>query len=105
MSDSDVPWLLLERHCAGACTPEEVAALESWIAGDPRRRLLLERLRTMFSDAPPTPDQVDIERAWSTLAAVLDAAPKRRFTNTALITTAVLALLGVAWLLVRYARH
>jgi hypothetical protein len=29
MSDNDVPWLLLERFYAGACTPEEKAALDS----------------------------------------------------------------------------
>jgi ferric-dicitrate binding protein FerR (iron transport regulator) len=105
MSDKDVPWLLLERYYAGACTPEEQATLDSWLAGDPRRRLLVERLRTVFSDTPPTPDQADIERAWTKLAAAINPGPSRRFTIVALLAAGALALLGVAWFAARHATH
>jgi ferric-dicitrate binding protein FerR (iron transport regulator) len=105
MSDKDVPWLLLERYYAGACTPEEQATLDSWLAGDPRRRHLVERLRTVFSDTPPTPDQADIERAWTKLAAAIDPRPSRRFPIVALLAAGVLALLGVAWFIARHATH
>jgi ferric-dicitrate binding protein FerR (iron transport regulator) len=105
MPDKDVPWLLLERFYAGACTPEEKAALDSWVADDPRRRLLVEQLRTVFGDAPPMPDQADIERAWTKLATAMSPRPSRSFTFVALLAAAVIALLGVAWFIARRATH
>lgn len=105
MPDKDVPWLLLERYYAGACTPEEQAALDSWLGGDPRRRLLVERLRTVFGVTPPTPDQTDIERAWTKLAAAMNPRPSRTSSIVALLAAGVLALLGVVWLVARHATH
>jgi ferric-dicitrate binding protein FerR (iron transport regulator) len=103
MPDNDVPWLLLERSYAGACTPEEKAALDSWLADDPTRRLLFERLRTVFGDTPPTPDQVDIERAWTRLATAINARPTNRLSIVALLAAGLLALLIVAWFVARHA--
>jgi ferric-dicitrate binding protein FerR (iron transport regulator) len=103
MPDNDVPWLLLERFYAGACTPEEKATLDSWLVEDPRRRLLVERLRTVFGDTPPTPDQADIERAWTKLETAIYPRPGRSFTFVALLATALIALLTVAWFVARHA--
>lgn len=103
MPDNDVPWLLLERFYAGTCTPEEKAALDSWLADDPRRRLLVERLRTMFGDTPPKPDQADIERAWTKFATAINPRPVRSFTFVALLAAALIALLIVAWFVARHA--
>jgi ferric-dicitrate binding protein FerR (iron transport regulator) len=105
MPDKDVPWLLLERYYAGACTPEEQAALDSWLAGDPTRRLLVERLRTVFGVTPPTLDQTDIEREWTKLAAAMNRRPSRSSSIVALLAAGVLALLGVVWLVARHATH
>lgn len=97
--------MLLERHCAGTCTPDEQAALESWIADDPRRRVLVERLRTLFGEKPPAPDQVDVERAWTKLTTAIDSAPNHRLTIATLLAVAVTALLGIAWFVARHATH
>ena len=105
MPDKDVPWLLLERFCAGACTPEEQAALESWLVDDPRRRLLVERLHTVFGDTPPTADQADIEQAWTKLAAEIDRRPSHSFTIVVLLAAGLLVLLGIAWFVARHATH
>jgi ferric-dicitrate binding protein FerR (iron transport regulator) len=101
--DKDVPWLLLERYYAGSCTPEEQAALDSWLAGDPRRRLLVERLRTVFSETPPSPDRADIERAWTQFTTSIKPTSIRAGSFRALIAAGALALLGAAWLIARYA--
>lgn len=103
ISDKDVPWLLIERYCAGTCTPEEQATLASWLAGDPKRRLMVERMRTLFGDTPPKPDHADIEREWTKLTTTINHAPSRTFTIVALLAAGVLALLGAAWFLARYA--
>jgi ferric-dicitrate binding protein FerR (iron transport regulator) len=103
MPDNDVPWLLLERFYAGACTPEEKAALDSWLADDPTRRLLFERLRTVFGDTPPMPDQADIERAWTKLATAINPRPGRSFTIVAQLAAGLIALLIVAWFVARHA--
>ena len=105
MPDNDVPWLLLERYYSGACTPEEAAELESWLAEDPRRRLLVERLRSVFGDTPPTPEQADIERAWTRLTAATEPRLGRRFTIVALLAAGLLVLLGVAWFVARHGTH
>jgi|GEM_PF-6231161 len=103
MPDKDVPWLLLERFYAGACTPEEKAALDSWLADDPARRLLVERLHTVFGDTPPMPDQADIERAWTKLTTAINPRPGRSFTFVALLAAGLIALLIVAWFVARHA--
>jgi ferric-dicitrate binding protein FerR (iron transport regulator) len=103
MPDHDVPWLLLERYFAGACTPEEQATLDSWLGHDPRRQFLVERLRTIFSDTPPTPDQSDIERAWARLSTTIKPRPRRRIAFMTPLAAGVLALLALAWLVVRHA--
>lgn len=105
MPDDDVPWLLLERYCAGTCTREEQAALDTWVAGDARRRLLVERLRSMFDDTPPTPDQAEIERAWSKLATTIDSSRSRTSTIVTLVAVGALCLLGVAWLIATHSTH
>ena len=75
MPDDDVPWQLLERYCSGRVTPEDLEQLESWRAGDPRRRILVERLRALFVRQTPRPTEADIERAWERLA---DELPERQ---------------------------
>jgi ferric-dicitrate binding protein FerR (iron transport regulator) len=105
MPEKDVPWLLLERHFSGACTPEEQATLDSWLAGDPTRQLFVERMRTLFSETPPTPVQADIEREWNKLATKITPRPKRTVPLAALLAAGVLALLGAAWLVARHASH
>lgn len=77
MPNEEVPWLLLERHWAGTCTAEEAAALAAWVAGDPRRPLLMERLGALFGGTTPAPDQAEIERAWAALAARLGLPPRK----------------------------
>lgn len=109
--DDDVPWQLLERYCSGHVTPEDVAQLESWLAGDPRRRALLERLRTLFVRQVPRPTASDIEREWARLAAALDEGPKHawpagtrsRWARPLVVGVGVLVLLGIAWYVVRVA--
>lgn len=102
MPDGDVPWLLIERYCARACTPEETAALESWLANDPQRRLLVERMRVMFGDTPPVPDRAEIEREWARLVSMTEQRPDRRLTAAALIAAGLLALLGIAWYIAKH---
>lgn len=105
MPDEDIPWLLLERYYAGECTPAEKAALDSWLASDPRRRLLVERLRAVFSDVSPTPDQADIEREWTKLATTIKRNPSREFAVVALLAAGVLLLIAVAWVVAKHATH
>jgi ferric-dicitrate binding protein FerR (iron transport regulator) len=105
MPDKDVPWLLLERYYAGACTPEEQATLDSWLAADPRRRLLVERLRTVLTDTTPTLSQSDIERAWTRLATTIKPNASRSFPIVALVAGGVLALLCIAWFVARHVTH
>lgn len=111
MPDEDVPWLLLERYCSGHVTPEDGAQLESWLAGDPRRQVLLERLRTLLVRQNPRPTESDIEREWARLAAALDEGPRHvwpagtpgRWARLLIVGVAVLVLLGIAWYVVRVA--
>lgn len=105
MLHKNVPWLLLERYFAGTCRPEEQAELDSWLAGDPRRRLLADRLHAALSDTPPMPDQADIERAWTKLEKTISPSPNRTLTIAALLAAGVLALLGVAWVAARHTTH
>ena len=113
MSDDDVPWQLLERYCSGHVTPEDAERLESWLAADPPRRVLLERLRALFVRQVPRPTESDIERAWARLAAAIDQGPSHppteltrgRWRRFLMIVVGVLVLLGIAWYLTRFTAH
>ena len=105
MAFGDVPLALLERYAAGAGTPEELAAIDAWIGGDPRRRLLVERLRSVFAapdSGSTSPSEADVERAWEALAARMNlqtsgpgAEPRRR--SVVVLAALVLALIALIW--------
>jgi len=109
MSDADVPWQLLERYCSGHVTPEDAAQLEAWLAADPRRRVLMDRLRALVSRQVLRPTESDIERAWERLAETLERGPthtwlrwtRGRWSRLLVMSAAVLILLGIAWYLAR----
>jgi len=113
MLDDDVPWQLLERYCAGDVTPEDAAQLESWLAADPRRRVLVERLRALFRRQVPRPTESDLERAWERLADALGQGPTHRWLGRTrggwprllMVSVGVLVLLGIAWYLARFTAH
>ena len=118
MESDDIPWLILERYCAGTCTPEERAQLEAWWRGNPQRQLLASRLRELLGDRTTRPGPGDVERAWSRLSEAL-AAPAEddengsaelattarprgaRFVTILVVVTLALLLLSIAWYLSR----
>jgi transmembrane sensor len=60
---------LLERYCAGDCTPAEKAEVERWIASDPARGAYVELVKAAWLEAgaaglPPSHARPDVGAAW-----------------------------------------
>jgi transmembrane sensor len=53
----------LDRYVRGAGTPDDRAALEAWVAADPKRRALAEAMRTVGRPGGKPNPQVDTYRA------------------------------------------
>lgn len=103
MPDQNIPWMLLERYCVDACTPQQKAELERWIAEKPERQVLVERMRGLLVDTQPRPNQADIEREWARLEAAMKRHSDHRLMLVSLIAAGLFTLLGVAWIVSRHA--
>ena len=53
-NDDAIDWERLDRYIRGVGNPDERAALEAWVAADPKRRALAEAMRTVGHRAGPT---------------------------------------------------
>ena len=75
MSDS-FDWRIIDRHVAGESSPDDEAALDAWLASDPRNAALLNDARAVgraldSSDGRPW----DVDHAWSRVAARMHDQP------------------------------
>ena len=66
----------LGRYLEGRCSAEERRAVEAWLAEDPGRRDLVQRIRRARALAEVTPGRWDVEAGWARLAAALEAEPR-----------------------------
>ncbi len=62
-------WDLAAKYLAGECSGEERRRFEQWLAEDPERHALLDSLRPYFADRTPAGTAVDVEAAWTRMAA------------------------------------
>jgi transmembrane sensor len=67
----------LLRLIEGECSPEEAAAIQSWVAADPRRGELLDELRTVWRLTGGGARRWDIAAARRRLLRARNAAPNR----------------------------
>ncbi len=67
----------LGRYLEGRCSAEERQAVEAWLAEDPGRRDLVQRIRRAHALAEVVPGRWDVEAGWARLAAALEAEPRR----------------------------
>jgi ferric-dicitrate binding protein FerR (iron transport regulator) len=84
------PDRLLERYCAGDCTPSERADVEAWAAADPANAEMLKDLAVAWravGTASVPADQPDVQAAWLLVrnrieneAPVVQALEPRRWT-------------------------
>ena len=69
-------WRIIDRHLAGASTPDDEAALAAWLAADPRNAALLEDARALGRALAPADDAPwDVDHAWSRVAARMHDQP------------------------------
>ncbi len=68
-------WERLGRYVEGRSSPEEAHAVREWIAGDPRREELVERMRRARVATRAAPELWSADEAWSRLLARLEQAP------------------------------
>lgn len=67
----------LGRYLEGRCSAEERQAVEEWLAEDPGRRDLVQRIRRARALAEAAPGLWDVEAGWARLAAALEAESPR----------------------------
>src|SRR5437763_13832791 len=69
MSDS-FDWRIIDRHLAGESSPDDAAALDAWLASDPRNGDLLNAARAAAHGIDRQDRTTwDVEHAWSRVAA------------------------------------
>lgn len=59
---------LLSRYVAGACTSDEVRAVERWLEEDPGRRAYVDELRAAWEQAEEIPAEWNTDAAWIRLS-------------------------------------
>lgn len=67
----------LGRYLEGRCSAEERRGIEDWLAEDPRRQDLVQRIRRARALAEVTPGRWDVEAAWARLEAAMAAESRR----------------------------
>lgn len=69
-------WRILDRHLAGESSPDDEAALDAWLASDPRNADLLNDARAVGRALDPSGDEGwDVDHAWSRVAARMHDQP------------------------------
>ena len=75
MSES-FDWRIIDRHLAGESTPDDEAALDAWLASDPRNAALLNDARALGRALDPSGDATwNVDHAWSRVAARMHDQP------------------------------
>ncbi len=64
MTPDDIDDALLARYLAHECTPAEAALIRQWIAGDPEREHMVERVRAAFESPAHAPRRPDVDAMW-----------------------------------------
>ena len=67
----------LGRYLEGRCSAEDRRAVEEWLAEDPGRRDLVQRIRRARALAEAMPGRWDVEAGWARLAAAMEAESRR----------------------------
>lgn len=92
----------LVRYVVGACSPDESAEIERWIAADPARLALVNELRTIWTTADVAPAGWDAWAAWDKVSSKIDVSEQRTGVRQwAWRAAAVLALVAGGSLLYR----
>ncbi len=82
--DDPIDWSLLQRHCAGDCTPAEQVALEQWAAAGPARQELVRSAEAIWARwGALRPPDADLESAWARMDARVSASPSGRQASVA----------------------
>ncbi len=71
-------WSLLDRYFSSECTPEEVDAVDRWIAADDSHVELIAFLRRIWEEGGVVRPVVDEEADWRALHTRIDAAQSNR---------------------------
>jgi transmembrane sensor len=75
MSES-FDWRIIDRHLAGESSPADEAALDAWLASDPRNAALLKDARGLGRALDPSGDAAwNVDHAWSRVAARMHEQP------------------------------
>jgi transmembrane sensor len=80
---------LLDRYFAGACTPDEVATVEAWVARHPDNARLLGALRAQFGLSAEVLPKSDANAVWNRIAERMAATPADSSSRTAIPLTLV----------------
>lgn len=67
-------WAILDRYFSGECSPEETAAIERWVQGNPLRGQLLASARRVWDETGQVPERFDSEAGWQAFRQRRDAA-------------------------------
>ncbi|HVH66611.1 MAG TPA: FecR domain-containing protein [Gemmatimonadales bacterium] len=99
----------LGRYLDGTAVPEERAAVERWVGGDPERRTALAGLRAAWqADVERLDAPFDVEAAWARLAAGRGLPAERpRWARPGALAAGVIAVVigaGAVWWVVRAPR-
>ncbi len=68
-------WEMAAKYLAGEGSAEERGRFEQWLAEDPGRSAVLDSLRPYFVARTPARTPVDVDAAWTALAARIDREP------------------------------
>lgn len=96
-SDHDLDLALLARFCSGEASPEEVAAVDAWVAADPRHRAELSQMQEWWAGAGSLPSLARVDAMWSSLSGRMraaDGAPNRDRTPAKRNSARVMAIEG-----------
>ncbi len=69
MDELPFSWDFMDHYLAGDASPEERAAIDSWLAADEAHVATLSRLSRIVRDTYPYADVIDAERGWAQIAA------------------------------------
>jgi transmembrane sensor len=114
VTDSELPWELLDRYFAGVATLVEAARVEAWVAAEPGREAEIESLRAVWQLGAERPVNAPAWNTDRTIAALhhgMRAQARRRNVasrrSAVAIAAAVLIAIGLpiarGWLTVRSA--
>lgn len=71
----DMQWELAAKYLSGEGSTAERRRFEQWLAEDPQRSAMLDSLRPYFVARAPARAPVDVDAAWTAMAARMDKDP------------------------------